>query len=62
MAGAFDENGLGAIINNSRGVIFAFRSDAYSEKFGEKYWENAVEAATRDMISALTAETTVSKL
>ena len=62
VAGAFDENGLGAIINNSRGVIFAFRSDAYSEKFGEKYWENAVEAATRDMISALTAETTVSKL
>ncbi len=62
VAGAFDENGLGAIINNSRGVIFAHRSDAYKEKYGEAKWECAVEAATRDMIQALTAETTVGNL
>ena len=62
VAGAFDENGLGAVINNSRGIIFAFRSDAYREKFGEAKWQGAVEAATRDMIAALAAETSVGKL
>lgn len=62
VAGAFDQNGLGAIINNSRGIIFAHRSDAYKEKFGEAKWEKAVEAATRDMIEALAAETTVGNL
>ncbi len=62
VAGAFDANGLGAIINNSRGIIFAHRADAYKEKFGEARWEGAIEAATRDMIAALAAETTVGNL
>ncbi len=62
VAGAFDENGLGAIINNSRNIIFAYRSEAYKEKYGETRWEEAVEASTRDMIQALAAETTVGRL
>ena len=62
VAGAFDENGLGAIINNSRNIIFAYRSEAYKEKYGEARWEEAVEASTRDMIQALAAETTVGRL
>ena len=62
VAGAFDENGLGAIVNNSRGIIFAYRSDAYKDRFGEARWEEAVEASTRDMIAALAAETTVGRL
>lgn len=62
VAGAFDSNGLGAIINNSRGIIFAYHSDAYKEKYGEAKWEEAVEASTLDMIQALATETTVGKL
>lgn len=62
VAGAFDSNGLGAIVNNSRGIIFAHRSDAYREKFGETLWEGAVEAATRAMIDALAAETDAGRL
>ena len=62
VADAFDQNGLGAIINNSRGIIFAHRSEAFKEKYGESRWEEAVEASTRDMIEALAAETTASNL
>ncbi len=62
VAGAFDADGLGAIVNNSRGIIFAYRSEAYKDRFGEARWEEAVEASTRDMIAALAAETTVGRL
>ena len=60
--GAFDDNGLGAIINNSRGILFAYQADAYKEKFGEANWEGAVEAATLDMINALATETLAGRL
>lgn len=53
VAGAFDANGLGAIVNNSRGIIFAHSSKAYRERFGEARWQEAVEAATREMIEQL---------
>ena len=62
VAGAFDPNGLGAIINNSRGILFAYKTDAYRDRYGEANWEDAVEAATRDMIAALASETTAGKL
>lgn len=57
VAGAFDENGLGAIINSSRGIIFAHAREPYADKFGDQRWQQAVEAATRDMIAALAADT-----
>ena len=57
VAGAFDEHGLGAIINSSRGIIFAHAREPYAEKFGDQRWQEAVEAATRDMIAALAADT-----
>lgn len=60
--GAFDENGLGAIVNNSRGILFAYQAEAYKEKFGEANWEGAVEAATLDMINALASETLAGRL
>jgi orotidine-5'-phosphate decarboxylase len=59
---AFDANGLGAVVNNSRGIIFAHSRKPYAEKFGAAEWQRAVEAATRDMIAELRAETTVGKL
>ncbi len=57
VAAAFDERGLGAIVNNSRGIIFAHSRKPYAEQFGESRWQEAVEAATRDMIEQLSSET-----
>ena len=59
---AFDENGLGAVINNSRGIIFAHQRAEYKDKFGAARWQDAVAAATREMIASLRAETNVGKL
>ncbi|MCC6126211.1 MAG: orotidine-5'-phosphate decarboxylase [Pirellulales bacterium] len=61
-AGAFDERGLGAIVNNSRGIIFAHSSKPYRERFGAARWREAVEAATREMIEQLRANTPAGKL
>jgi orotidine-5'-phosphate decarboxylase len=55
VAGGFDASGLGAIINSSRGINFAHRKAPYADKFGEAQWEQAVEAATKDMIADLNA-------
>lgn len=62
VAGGFDDRGLGVIVNNSRGIIFAHASKAYKEKFGEARWQEAVEAATRDMIAQLQADTPAGRL
>ena len=62
VANAFDPQGLGALINNSRGIIFAHRSERFKEKFGEQRWEEAIESAIEDMIQALAAETSVGNL
>ncbi len=62
VAGAFDASGGGAIVNNSRGIIFAHAREPYASRFGEANWQGAVEAATRDMIAALAAETPAGKL
>jgi orotidine-5'-phosphate decarboxylase len=56
-AAAFDTNGLGAVVNNSRGIIFAHSRPEYREKFGPARWQEAVAAATCDMIAQLQAET-----
>jgi len=53
VAAAFDERGLGALINNSRGINFAYRQQPYAEQFGVHRWEAAAEAAVKDMIAAL---------
>lgn len=61
VAGAFDAQGLGAIVNNSRGIIFAHARREYAE-FGAARWQDAVAAATRDMIAQLAADTPAGKL
>ena len=61
-APAFDANGLGAIVNNSRGIIFAHSRPEYRERFGPSRWQEAVEAATRDMIGQLKDETNAGRL
>lgn len=61
VAAAFDANGCGAIVNNSRGIIFAHRDRKYAH-FGAARWQEAVEAATRDMIEQLRSDTPAGKL
>lgn len=61
VAGGFDERGLGAIVNNSRGIIFAHSRREYAQ-FGEGRWQGAVEAATRAMIEDLRSETAAGAL
>ncbi|TWU27390.1 orotidine-5'-phosphate decarboxylase [Bythopirellula polymerisocia] len=61
-AHAFDSLGLGAVINNSRGIIFAHQRPEYRDRFGDSNWQDAVAAATEDMIAQLRAETAVGKL
>lgn len=55
VAGAFDADGLGALVNNSRGINFAYEQPKYQERYAPDQWEAAVEAATRDMIADLAA-------
>lgn len=59
---AFSSHGLGAVINNSRGIIFAHQRPEYKDRFGESRWQEAVAAATDDMIAQLRAETSAGKL
>jgi orotidine-5'-phosphate decarboxylase len=61
-AAAFDQHGLGAIVNNSRGIIFAHSRPEYRDRFGPARWQQAVEAATLDMIAQLRAETSAGRL
>jgi orotidine-5'-phosphate decarboxylase len=57
VAGAFDPAGLGAVINSSRNIIFAHSRPEYKATFGDARWQEAVEAATREMIAQLRAAT-----
>jgi orotidine-5'-phosphate decarboxylase len=58
VAAAFDSRGLGAVINNSRGIIFAHTRPEFAERFGGSRWQDAVDAATREMISHIGAALT----
>ncbi len=45
----FNEDGLGAIVNSSRGIIAAYKQEAYA-KFGEEGYADASRAAVKAMI------------
>lgn len=62
VAGAFDAHGLGAVVNSSRAIIFAHSRKEYRDRFGDARWQEAVEAATRDMIAELARETPAGRL
>ena len=62
VAGAFDEYGLGAIVNNSRGIIFAHQRPEYCDRLVSGNWQAAVEAATLDMIAQLRTDTSAGRL
>ncbi len=46
----FNEDGLGAVVNSSRGIIAAYRQEKY-QKFGEENFFEASRQATMDMIA-----------
>ena len=46
----FNEDGLGAIINSSRGIIAAYKNETYA-KYGEKNYAEASRKAVEDMIA-----------
>ncbi len=48
VACAFDENGLGAIVNSSRGIIAAYKNEKYKE-YGEEKFAEASRQAVIDM-------------
>ena len=52
-AGAFAEDGLGAVVNSSRGITFAFRQGDNAGRFGDDRWRESVEAAVCEMRDAL---------
>ena len=45
----FNEDGLGAIINSSRGIIAAYKQEKYAQ-FGAKNYADASRQAVLDMI------------
>ncbi len=46
----FNEDGLGAIVNSSRGIIAAYKQDKYA-KFGAEHFAEASRQAVEDMIA-----------
>jgi orotidine-5'-phosphate decarboxylase len=55
VAGGFDADGMGAIVNNSRHIIFAYQRKEYSETYGARRWQDAARAATQSMNEQLNA-------
>jgi len=55
VAPAFDARGFGALVNSSRGVIFAHGRAPYNRQFGPARWREAIAAATDAMIADMTS-------
>ncbi len=49
LKGLFDDKGLGAIINSSRGIIAAYKNEKYKNDFSEKDFGEAARKAAIDM-------------
>ena len=61
VAAGLKNDGLGALVNSSRGIIFAYLNEKFRGA-GDGAWQASVEAATHDMIAQLRAETPAGKL
>lgn len=49
LKGCFDKDGLGAIVNSSRGIIAAYKNEKYKVNFSEKEFAQAARIAAIDM-------------
>ena len=56
----FNEDGLGAIVNSSRGIIAAYKQEAYA-KFGAENFGDASRAAVEAMIADIQGALTAAK-
>lgn len=45
----FDKDGLGAVVNSSRGIIAAYKKEPYAERFGSGAFAQAAREAVLDM-------------
>lgn len=61
IAPAFDDRGLGALVNSSRGITFAYKKAAAAARFGDD-WKAAIAQAVREMADDLAAHSTASRL
>ncbi len=59
VGGGLDEQGLGAVINSSRGIIFAYEKEQFAAATS---WQHAVELATDQAIDAIASETNAGRL
>ena len=62
VAKAFYPDGSGALVNNSRGIIFAHLKEPFKSQFGETRWQDAVLASTKQMIAELQTEMSASSV
>ncbi len=50
LKGFFNKDGLGAIVNSSRGIIAAYTKEPYSDRFGAENFADAAREAVKDMV------------
>ncbi len=50
LKGFFNEDGLGAIVNSSRGIIAAYTKEPYNERFDSRHYADAAREAVIDMV------------
>ena len=62
VAGGFAPDGLGALVNSARAVIFAHQRPELSDGLQPHQWQTAVERACLEMIDQLAADTPAGKL
>ena len=56
----FNEDGLGAIVNSSRGIIAAYKQEAYA-KFGPENFGDASRAAVEAMVADISGALAAAK-
>ena len=61
VAAAFDEHGTGAVINSSRGVIFAYEKEKYQPQATQS-WQDAVRQSALDTVEVLRSSTNAGRL
>lgn len=62
VAGGFAADGMGALVNSARAVIFAHQRPEMNDGLQPQQWQTAVERACRQMIDQLAAETPAGQL
>lgn len=62
VAGGFAADGLGALVNSARAVIFAHQRKELAAELAAHQWQTAVERACLEMIDQLAADTPAGRL